>query len=369
MRHVHSDRIERWLGPQTHGISHAMRDWYGPPIALCGVPGKVCATRGGEFVGTLAGGRFACGMDAAAERIKRRWRDMSKLRPAELSVITTVVGLMFAAKNGRQSIPFDKAGSGVSAATGFSFWPVGNQPVAGSSGAAAPGGTANTNASAGAMAFANPGAGKSHLLGSSIAYPVTAAYFGGQLLLHDRIFSVAKTASSTATEAVTGVPTRYQNTTNGSADSAEGNFVFPEVITTLGGVAHNWTVCTYTDQSNNAGATLPSLTGLAAPLNAGGQDMPAATWFAPLASGDTGIKALTQMQCSASNTGALDFVIAHPLGWIPFYNSSFQWILDALLGGFNLCQIFDSACLALLNVNNPASFTVDLIGSVEVVQG
>ena len=57
-----------------------------------------------------------------------------------------------------------------------------------------------------------------------------------------------------------------------------------ECRTALAATAHNWTVCTYTDQDGNTGATLPSVTG-----NSGNiinrLDQPAGTWFCPLASG------------------------------------------------------------------------------------
>ena len=68
MRHVHSDKIERWLGSEAQRIVDATRDWYGPPIAVANVPGKVWATRGGEFIGHIDGGGFMSLAEAQWDR-------------------------------------------------------------------------------------------------------------------------------------------------------------------------------------------------------------------------------------------------------------------------------------------------------------
>ena len=97
---------------------------------------------------------------------------------------------------------------------------------------------------------------------------------------------------------MTGVPTRYQSSTVTDPDFAGGNFLFVEVGgTALAATSHNWTTCLYRDQDNNDAVTLPSLTG-----NSGAivdrLDHPVGQWFAPLATGDYGVKDLNQMQCS-----------------------------------------------------------------------
>ena len=57
-QHTHSDRLERWLGRDNVAtVSAAMRDWYGPPIALHGVPGNVMVCKGGDFIGRIDRGR------------------------------------------------------------------------------------------------------------------------------------------------------------------------------------------------------------------------------------------------------------------------------------------------------------------------
>jgi len=174
--------------------------------------------------------------------------------------------------------------------------------------------------------------------------------------------------SSTATEAVTGVPSRYQNTTGGAVDSAEGNFLFVECGAALGATAHNWTTCLYTDQGGTTGVTLPSLTGNSSCI-VNRLDHPTGQWFAPLASGDTGIKALTQMQCSASVTGTINFVIGHPIAFFPCPIANLIWVYDGINSAFNLTRIFDDACLAFLEITKPATGATTYTGTFDTVSG
>jgi hypothetical protein len=189
-------------------------------------------------------------------------------------------------------------------------------------------------------------------------------------LLYDRIFQVNKTMASSATEAVSGVPTRYQSVTPGAADSAEGNFLFVEVGgTALAATAHNWTVCLYTDQAGNTGATMPSLTGASAAV-VRRLDHPAYQWFAPLAEGDTGIQQLDQMQCSASvATGVINFVIGHPICFIPVPIINICCQADFINTAFNPARIFDNAALALLEVTKASASATSYNLAVTSVAG
>jgi hypothetical protein len=226
--------------------------------------------------------------------------------------------------------------------------------------AVAPGGTVYVDSDTGGFLFSNPASGTLHLIGADIS----ASVINNTLLLYDRLFAVAKAMASTAAEAVTGVPTRYQSTTPTNPDFIGGNFGFVEVgLTALAATAHNWTVCTYLDQ-NNAASTLPSLTG-----NSGAiihrLDHPVQQFFAPLAAGDVGIKAWTQMQCSASvATGLINFVIGHPLGFMsfPIINSilPFDWLTNR----DQAPRIFDDAYLALLEINKPATTATTYTGLI-----
>ena len=337
----HSQRLERWLGAQAvNELSLQMRGWYGPPIAIGTVPGAVYAVGGGDFMGPISGGAgFTSLSDLIAEASAGKRRDFL----------------------------FEKAGpTGVANITS-SLWGVGNYPPAGANASAAPGGDAPTDATLGAHLFQNPTGGDTqHFVSADVL-----STLAGNLLLYDRIFQVNKTMNSTATEAVTGVPTRYQNTVAGSVDSAEGNFLFVEVGgTALAATAHNWTVCLYTDEGGNA-STLPSLTGVSAAIVRRLDHATVGQWFAPPASGDRGIRTLTQMQASALvATGVINFVIGHPLAWFPGLLGGGQGtIFDGINTAFNLVRIFDDAALAFLDAVRPATGTRTYTGIIRTVAG
>jgi hypothetical protein len=239
-----------------------------------------------------------------------------------------------------------------------SLWRVGPQPAVGATPAAAPGGTAQTSSTTGALRFANPASGTNHLVGAD----VSASVINNSLLVYDLLFGVAKTMNSTATEAVTGVPTRYQSTTAANADYIGDNFGFIQVGgTALAATAHNWTVCLYTDQ-DGASSTLPSLTGNSSAI-VDRLDHPTSQWFAPLESGDVGIGAWTQMQCSAAvATGVIWFMIGHPLGFMSFPVINSMLPFDWLTNRDQAPRIFDSACIAFLEPLKPATTATTYTG-------
>lgn len=375
MQHTHSDRLERWLGAEKVAqVSRAMcnpaAQWYGKPIAVHGVPGRVYATRDGDFIGAIDAGYEASALDRADDIVRRAVRRerarMAHVKRRQLGAITTLDGALAAYfGGGNRSFSFLKAGTtGVVGATN-TLWFVGSQPAAGAAAAAAPGGTVPTDATTGSWTFDNPSTGTQHFV---FGNPI-ASVAANTLLLYDRLFSVTKTMNSTATEAVTGVPTRYTSNTLGAADSAENNFLMIECRTALAATGHNWTTCTYVDQSGNTGATLPSVTG-----NSGNivnrLDMPAQTWFCPLASGDTGIDSLTQMQCSAAvATGAIDFTIGHPIAFMPCGIANFVCEKDGLTTSISLERIFDDACLALLEICKSATTATTYTGLFTTLRG
>ena len=169
--------------------------------------------------------------------------------------------------------------------------------------------------------------------------------------------------SDATAEAVTGVPTRYQSTTATSESYIGGNFCFVETgSVALQASAHNWTVCQYTNQTG-AGATFPSMTGNSGNV-ADRLDHPINLWFMPLASGDTGVGAVTQMQNSASMTGSINFVVGHPLGMITF-PLAFQLLSADFVTSTNIMpKIFDDAALAFLELPRPAATAVNYVGTV-----
>jgi hypothetical protein len=84
MKSTHPDRLQRWLGEQgTANISTRMRGWYGPPIAVAGVPGNVYACGDGDFVGECRGGYEATAEDYLRElaiKTRRAIRRVSQRR-------------------------------------------------------------------------------------------------------------------------------------------------------------------------------------------------------------------------------------------------------------------------------------------------
>ena len=371
-RSIHSGRLERWLGKDkletlAHNMRHGGADgsrWYGPPINLRDVPGSVWITADGDFVGDFERGFFDSAIDSLARHLRDLWKAAGKPlyipEPALGVGFTSISDALSRASSGNsQTFVFNKVGTAGVVNRGLDLWRLGNMPAAGAVGAAAPGGTAYTNSSTGNLGSVNPASGTLHLVGADVFCTV----INNSLMLYDRLFAVNKTMASTATEAVTGVPTRYQNTTAGSADYVGGNYLFVAVGgTALAATAHNWTVCTYTDQSN-ASSTLPSLTG----VSAAGTDQfdMSLGWFAPLETGDVGIKALTQMQCSASvATGVINFVIAHPIGLMAFPVINAALPFDWLTNRNQAPRIFDNACLAFHEMPKPTTTAATYSGIV-----
>lgn len=357
MRSVHSSRLERWLGPErVEYISQSMKGWYGRPISILDLPGGVKVCSDGDFIGTFERGYFMSAMDALEQAYKCAAKAPDNQFYAGFTSISDA--LSRASQGFSQRRPFNKVGpTGVVAVTS-SLWRLGPQPIAGTAPGAAAAGTAFSSSTTGALVFANPAAGTNRLVGADVA----ASVINNSLLVYDLLFGVATTINSTATEAVTGVPTRYQSTTATAEDYIGDNFGFIQVGgTALAATAHNWTVCTYLDQAN-AASTLPSVTGVSGAI-VDRLDQPASQWFVPLESGDTGIKAWTQMQCSALvATGVIWFMIGHPLGFMsfPVVNSFFPF--DWLTNRDQAPRIFDNACIAFLEPLKPATGTTTYTG-------
>lgn len=369
---THAGRLERWLGAdKVEQMSESMRDWYGPPIAVAGVPGSVWAHAGGDFKGPIASGQFGSAIDYAQDRLMRilkGWpiRQRATLNMAGFSSLSDLIAEATAGK-GRQ-FAFQKNGpTGVVNVTS-SLWGLGSMPIAGASASAAPGGDALTSLSVGAFPYTNPSSSNGDTQ-HFVKGEALASVAGNTLLLYDRLFQVNKTMASTTTETVTGVPTRYQSSNSSDPDYIGGNFLFVEVVgTALPATGHNWTVCVYTNQAGTSQA-LPSLTGNASAI-VRRLDHPAGQWFAPLVSGDVGVKNILGMQCSASvASGLINFVLGHPIAFMPCPAANLGCITDGIMTAFNLVRIFDNACLAFLEPTKPAVTATNYTGSFMTVAG
>ena len=228
MTHTHSQRLEKWLGAEhVARISREFRDFYWP-VPLHGVPGNVRVMPGGDFTGEINVGYFnkedtartVLGkIKARAERMARNGNafcTLLELLRAEKRQINSVgafasIDAVIAAYTGGkgQTLAFSKTGSASNAIGNCEdLWVAVGHPAAGAAGAAAAGGTVHSVANTGALPFANLGAANS---GHYLNWTLNASVVNNSLMLYDRLMSVAKTMNSTATEAVTGVPTRYQS--------------------------------------------------------------------------------------------------------------------------------------------------------------
>jgi hypothetical protein len=374
-------RIERWLGKEkadrlsSHMIGPTKVDrWYGPPINVRDLPGSVWIDGNGEYVGDFQRGEYFSA-DDAFELALRKVRGFRSVwdRALGQDALPLYAGAGFAslsdalsrASQGYRTYlhngPIAKNGPTGVVSSGNSLWRVGPQPAVGTVGSAAPGGLACVSTTTGAMTFTNPSSGTLHLTGADFS----ASVISNAVMLYDRLFQVAKTIASTANESVTGVPTRYQSSTTTAADYAGGSFLQMQVTaTSYANTAHNWGVagssneCLYRNQAGTDNSILPVLAGNpgATATIADRFDMPINTWFAPLASGDTGVMDLAQMRCSASvATGSLDFVIGHPIGIMAFpiigIPLPFDWLTNRELAP----RIFDNACLALFEFPKPTT--------------
>lgn len=371
-RSPHAGQLERWLGAdKTAYLSHQFRDWYGPPVNIRDVPGSLWVTGGGDFVGDFGRGGFASAFDALGDHLKRFWARVEReqaFREYQFGAgFTSISDALSRASGGYgQWVNGSVSKSGPTGVVGAcsSLWRVGAMPAAGAAGSAAPGGRAPTKATTGAMAFNNPASGTLHLVGANFS----ASIINNCVMLYDRIFDVAKTMNSAATESVTGVPTRYQSSTATAADYAGGNFLFIEVGgTALAATAHNWTTCLYRNQAGTDAQTLPLVAGLSGCI-VDRFDMASNQWFCPLASGDSGIMDLHQMQCSATvATGAINFVIGHPIGVMAFPVINSLLPFDWLTNMDQAPRIFDDAALALFELSKPATTATTYTGQIRAV--
>ncbi len=370
MHSIHSGRLERWLGVETvEALSQQMRGWYGPPIHLLDVPGSVRVGGDGDFVGQFDRGFFASARDAVQELVRRAARATRfhpAVLPAGFASISDALAELSGGKRQYAGGSIMKIGvSGTIAATN-SLWQSGPAPPAGAVAGNDPGGTVYTSASTGALGFTNPAGGDTtHLIGADL----TANVINHSLLVYDRLFGVNKSNMNTTGEIVcTGLPTRYQNTTANQPDSIGGNFAFVECTTVLPSTAHNWAGCTYKNQAD-AGATFPTLAGIGS-CSAQRLDMPLSSWFFPLATGDTGVKAITGMTSSAAQaSGAVSFVIGHPIGVMAFPIANQLFPFDWLTNRDLAPRILDNACLALLELCKPAATATTYSGFIYLGQG
>lgn len=385
MKPTHSQKLENWLGKeQCEALSKHFKDFYWP-VPVNGVPGKVFILPGGDFGGEIKAGSFSNKQDSAKKVLRqirnKIFEDAKRNRATKLildmmlaegrlpkaaGAFASIDAVVAAATSGKgQILPFQKTGIAVAAiGNATDLWTRSGFPTAGGASSVAPGGRAPASNNLGALPFKNIGIANS---GHYLSWSLTASVINNSLLLYDRIFDVVKTMNSTAAENVTGVPTRYQNQTPGTNDYIGGNFLFPANPTTvLAATAHNWNG-QYTDQDGTAGIAFSQGTGLSA-CAVGAIDLSVGNWFLGLASGDVGIKNLTQMTCSALvATGTIDFVIGHPIAVNSCPIANIACFDDGLYTSINLASIFDNAALSFIELPKPSTTATNYSGILRAV--
>jgi len=354
--------MERWLGEElAEGIARNAKGWYGPPIAIAGVPGHVYVAGSGDYVGAIKGGYYACLADYIHDRYKRIIRQLTRRQLYQLNTgFADLPDLISEAMVGgkMQSLVYNKSGIiGPAITACLHLWAQGTVPAAGSNAGAAAGGTVPTNTTTGGFQQINPnGSDTLHLAtwtgASSIHY--------GALMLYDYIFGVNNSLNATNT-AITGVPTRYE------AADAVGNFCSARVTTVMTATSTDFTL-TYVDQAGNTAEAAAALTGRVS--SAVGQiPFTQPLWFIPLNAPDSGLRSMTNIQSSGANTGEADWVIGHPLAILPTYAVDSISVLDGINSAFSLVEIKPSACLALMEFFKNATGANIYRGVIQMVSG
>jgi hypothetical protein len=207
---------------------------------------------------------------------------------------------------------------------------------------------------AGQIPFTNPGAGNSYLFRCSAAS--TAA---GTLLLCDRLWHnsglVVLTTTAQTINSVAWPARDRDGSTNG-----ESVLFGIEFSTTGTAAAITNTVASYTDSSNNAGATATIASVPATPL---------AGTFVPfqLAAGDTGVRSIQSVTLGTAYTTAVIHLVAYRvLAVIGLPVPNVASAVDAVTGGF--VRLYDNTVPFLLWLPS-ATTAITLVGSMTVTQG
>ena len=366
MSNTHSQKLERWLGLEaTEQLSKMMKGWYGPPIAVAGVPGKVYACGDGDFCGPIKGGYFGNVVDFAEQRYKRILREYTRKNRSTMHGFSSLSDLISEATQGGKSqyLVFSKAATtATTVGNAFVSRNVGTLPAARGTGGTSGTGVKTTRTTTGALGQANAAGGDTlHITNITVQASAVSS-----LLLFDCLWDMTynhATSTSTAIDSANR-PDRYQ-----TAALAPGNFISGEITTALSATAHNLTV-TYVDQDNN---TAEAAAAYAAPVSAVAGRTPtvAGQWFVPLNSGDTGALYLTNIAQSTitSVTGVTTWFVGSPLALVPIPIANVPFIYDGINSAFNLERVYDDACLSFMTPAIATTGSITYNGLIRLVSG
>lgn len=370
MRQIQEKRLVQWLGEEClENLSRSMKSWYGPPISIGNVPGRVVAVRGGEFRGTLNPGRFSSLADHAVERTKMALRNWARRsRVTAYAGFSSLSDLISEATTGgkAQMLSWTKAGAAGVVGRSNSLFNVGAWPVAGGTGGTTGTGRACTRTTTGALTQIDAVGGDQLHVTTIPCYQASVA--GQVLLLYDRLWDMTHTMTVDPRSCdAANPPTRYQ-----TVALAPGNFFSGEVTTVLPAATPTITL-DYIDQDGN-NVTGPALSTIASAAAVNTVPFTAPNWFYPLASTDQGLRSL-QNSANAINlsaamaSGAVTWFIGHPLIFMPAPAANTPLIVDGINSAFNLARVYDGACLAFLELFKSATTATNWWGAIQLVSG
>ena len=332
---------------------------------MVGVPGHVCVSGDGDFVGPILGGGLCSLVDHTYDALRRLTRGLRRAASGNklhAGFASLSVWIAEATTGGKaQDLLYSKvATTATTAANAFVARNVGTLPSARGTGGTSGTGVVCNSATTGALKFVNPtGGDTTHL--TTWTGQATAI---SSLMLFDCLWDMTynhASSTSTAVDAV-NVPTRYT-----SAALAPGNFLSSEITTQLIGTAHTITV-TYKDQDDNT-AEAASAYSAAASAVVGRCNTPAGTWFVPLNADDTGLVRVTNIAQSTTVTGVSTFFIGHPLALAPFPLANVPFVFDGINSAFSLVRIYDDACLSFMTPGIATTGSITYNGLIRIVSG
>lgn len=246
----------------------------------------------------------------------------------------------------KQKIPWTKTVARSTVSVGwFSLFDVAGQPGAGTlAGVNTANGVVPTDATAG-YPFINAFSGGATGYLTSVEFASTVAC---RIAIYDRLF-VAGAYAFNANTNLTSQPS-FTSRIPGGTDYNGLEIWVEQVTAATGNQAVN---VTYTDQSGNTGATTGAV-GISAAPTVG------RCWQLPLASGDSGVQAITNVTGTVASAGTFNVMILRPLwsGRVIVANSGdlHDWLR------MGMPEVYaDSALYVLVNTDGTSSGTPDML--------
>lgn len=229
-----------------------------------------------------------------------------------------------------------------------SLWTYDGQPGGGT----APGAVAApTNATAGALPFTSPGGGRE----SHVTQAWGTGLVGGTILLYDRLLHISGLSGTVATAQTVG-GTLTRNT------GGAGNFAFAEIYTIIGTTGVTITM-SYTNQAGTSGRT-----STATSFGATNFREQTRAILLPLASGDSGIRAIASVTHATTGTaGNYGITIGRPLAYLAIGAAGAPGWRDFVTGMPGIPNFEAGTCPALLW--SPATTTApEIFGGYSIVE-